>query len=146
MRNVWWWMPMRHQFRRCLKSWVCPNTLLHTLTRKLLCYQPGQMEVSLKADSTGKSIQTAGLASKNNSVIFLLSTPVVEMWSCFALCSLQHIKVWVATKVIARISLNELFKCKLSSLRSTSVLQKLSALLNDIELGIHHCQNSFRFF
>lgn len=84
---------------------------LHTSTytyKKLLCYQPGQMEVSLKADSAGKSIQTAGLASKNNSVIFLLNTPVIEMWSSFALCSLQHIKVWVATKVIARISLNEL--------------------------------------
>lgn len=127
MRNVWWWMPTRHRFRRCLKSWVCPNTLVHTLIRKLLCYQPGQMEGSLKADSTGKCTHTAGLASENNSVIFLLNTSVVEICSSFAPCSLQHIKVWIATKVMARMPLNELFKCKLSSLRSTWVLQRLSA-------------------
>lgn len=66
------------------------------------------------------------LASRNNSVIFLLSTSVTSIWSSFAPYSLQHIKVWVATKVIARMPLNQLFKCKLPSLRSISVLQRWS--------------------
>lgn len=54
------------------------------------------MEVSLKvvkAASTGKSTQTVGLASKNHSVIFLLNTSVIEIWSSFAPYSLLHIKV-----------------------------------------------------
>lgn len=70
------------------------------------------MEVSLKvvkAASTGKSTQTVGLASKNHSVIFLLNTSVIEIWSSFAPYSLLHINVRVTTKVTARMPLNELF-------------------------------------
>lgn len=156
MRNVWWWTPMRHQFRRCLKIWVCPNIFQHTLKIKWSWYQlctSGWMEVSLKvvkAVSTGKGTQTIGLASKNHSVISLLNMSV--MWMHLTACtpySLQQIRVWVAIKVTVSMLLNRLFNIKLSVQfegQNLSWRGWVHLLLSDVELAIPQCQNAFRFF